>query len=920
MKKERGKKNKKEQKENINYTTTEKYIITEQKSPQMGERENSMSGELIFLDPNDVNFRRSQEGEDCFQRRSVISMVKEDISNNRSPRVSKNIQFKGPVSRSPKTINMGESIKEIENDRKMMGYQNKDEYLQEEAVYFDQPSENFMVERSYIHGSPKGTNVNDYLVSTSRDIQYSLNPRDVDEGYDMNRMSPKNNDDDDSNGSLEDKGTTSREQLMKLKMKVNNEIKTVESDDMIEIEKPKSNAKIQSEDSIKASNYSKSTLTNNERNKIKAELMRRASKEQGGKLTNYNTTVVSLKNDKELEKGKKKVLQKISKLSSILLAKNSEKNESIKTFDKNTLNSAYSRQTQKIPRKNKNKFLNLALNMLISGNTEDRLISRSMRFDKGGVVDLVLEENQRKKFKIKKVNRSTKAKTTYNPAHREKAAKIVQSWWREIKSKYNSIFKKIVLIQSAWRGRWLRKYIYDIMYIHLLQQQFCDGVTKYMKKKAKRFIFDELFNIIKIRKNRLSKLLSGKDNKLSLIRNKSAFDKWRKTVKSFRNKAKNVVKKKIDKEQRLKLLHKYFHEWHIRSSLDKFMNEAHRNKEQGKKYFATLKIIFAANKNSRRLALKATAPKIELYLAKKMRQRHLNNILTKYGNKKRFNYLRLYFNNWIRKALVAKTKESFKDIVTRVLFRNRERFLIKDKVKCFSIWRSHLNVNLFDDHISGINLLQKYTWRKTYKLPLEAFKNINANNNKKSCLRSALKVRSKAELANNKKLGKYFYKWLNNTNLLTGQIGKKLMILRNLKQFFTNKDKALIKRYFDRWRNKPELDKLFNTFKSFCKAIKNYVNNRCHPIMKDFMSNLKFQALIKGKNKAAKMLLNKYKNKNKNKNAALKWALKKWRDQIKNMDIYNLKCQFLKMICDANDIKLGKLAKYKYFNRMRMIN
>ena len=46
-----------------------------------------------------------------------------------------------------------------------------------------------------------------------------------------------------------------------------------------------------------------------------------------------------------------------------------------------------------------------------------------------------------------------------NPKYREKAAKIVQAWWRERKQKYNKILDQIIKIQSVWRGKFIRKFV-----------------------------------------------------------------------------------------------------------------------------------------------------------------------------------------------------------------------------------------------------------------------------------------------------------------------------------------------------------------------------------------------------------------------------------------------------------------------------
>ena len=62
-------------------------------------------------------------------------------------------------------------------------------------------------------------------------------------------------------------------------------------------------------------------------------------------------------------------------------------------------------------------------------NTENRPISRKMRFEKGGVVDLTPNDGKKKKFKylIKKMSRSPGRQLIHNnPKYREKAAELIQ--------------------------------------------------------------------------------------------------------------------------------------------------------------------------------------------------------------------------------------------------------------------------------------------------------------------------------------------------------------------------------------------------------------------------------------------------------------------------------------------------------------
>ena len=61
---------------------------------------------------------------------------------------------------------------------------------------------------------------------------------------------------------------------------------------------------------------------------------------------------------------------------------------------------------------------------------------------------------------------------TSDPKYREQAARIVQGWWRERKEKNEKILEQIIKIQSAYRGRFTRKYVFDIVYISYLYQKF----------------------------------------------------------------------------------------------------------------------------------------------------------------------------------------------------------------------------------------------------------------------------------------------------------------------------------------------------------------------------------------------------------------------------------------------------------------
>ena len=80
------------------------------------------------------------------------------------------------------------------------------------------------------------------------------------------------------------------------------------------------------------------------------------------------------------------------------------------------------------------------------------------------------EQRKKNKYKIRQVFKSVRPNSLYhmNPKYREKAAKIIQDWWKELKIVNSDRLKKIILIQSVYRGKWIRKNMYDLLYLNYL--------------------------------------------------------------------------------------------------------------------------------------------------------------------------------------------------------------------------------------------------------------------------------------------------------------------------------------------------------------------------------------------------------------------------------------------------------------------
>ena len=122
-----------------------------------------------------------------------------------------------------------------------------------------------------------------------------------------------------------------------------------------------------------------------------------------------------------------------------------------------------------------------------------------------------------------------------NPKYKEKAAKIVQGWWRAQKAKYKNILNQIVKIQSVWRGKFTRKYVYDIIYLSYLHQRFFDIMEKTLVNHTRPLVWDDLFSRSKLAKSTMKKLLERNDTKYTLLRIKPYFHKWKIIANFLRN-------------------------------------------------------------------------------------------------------------------------------------------------------------------------------------------------------------------------------------------------------------------------------------------------------------------------------------------------------------------------------------------------
>ena len=159
----------------------------------------------------------------------------------------------------------------------------------------------------------------------------------------------------------------------------------------------------------------------------------------------------------------------------------------------------------------------MAMISSLGPSCEDRKITRKMRNEIGGVVDLRYELNPVNNYKIKKVKRfGFNLNKEVNPKIKIENARIIQYWWRMLRErKYIRI--KIIKIQAIIRGFLIRNRILKSAKIYtafeiikmLFYKHFRDMFLKSMKNSNQdklKYILTRIINKLDV-KNRNKKLI-----------------------------------------------------------------------------------------------------------------------------------------------------------------------------------------------------------------------------------------------------------------------------------------------------------------------------------------------------------------------------------------------------------------------------
>ena len=441
------------------------------------------------------------------------------------------------------------------------------------------------------------------------------------------------------------------------------------------------------------------------------------SKNSNGLLVEESQITLPGAND-EVFNNRYKVLTKMKKLSNLLLSKQKKtsptkpEHDYLFNFDETSSGDEFNIRTHKsfnrrsfekraksplkLPnrRSPENKFKYVSLAMISSKGlrTENRIILRKMRLEKGGVVDLAQENKKKGKYKISKVSRSPGYKKNFyrtNPKYRIRAAKYIQEWWRAKKEYFSKKLKKIIKLQSVYRGRFVRKYLYDLLYLNYLYLSFCQKIEKVLKEKIKPYVFEILKNYGKKHESPddikdfkiLRNLVASKAKKWKILNLRRCINKWKRLL---RNKEKltlliyKIIKSRIEKQNRKSVLKDAIRKWNYIVNTENMKKNFEEEKEilieeLKKRYSKTkeidrlkklieekdavtkkikglFKIVDGINKYSKKSALIPTMPKIIHYLSKEYLIQLLKNIINR-KIKDEKEILREYFFKYIKMTL-----------------------------------------------------------------------------------------------------------------------------------------------------------------------------------------------------------------------------------------------------------------------------
>ena len=582
--------------------------------------------------------------------------------------------------------------------------------------------------------------------------------------------------------------------------------------------------------SKKSNQYSNSNL-NKEKQKIKNETNLSNSK-KGLKDNSYNNITTSKNNEITFTKDKS-----TNKFISISEFPETDKENTYDTFNyiniihssvfnNNNINSNCDKEKLKFV--NANSYLDKEKNQISSFNDfKQQLYNKNYKnntsfiFNRNSIeINDMQKIEKEKNYQIKRYRYLKLYRYSFNPIIRQKNAEIIQIWWRKkIVPKIDKI-KKIIKIQSIYRGYITRKNLNDIIYIFLIYQNFINKLRHVLGNFVHRNYFPKRYYK---KKYAIEKILP--------LKLKIYIRKWNAIAQCLnrQNKAiKLLVKNMENKKYYLLVMKTFIKIWklkceHFAKNEDKIICL----KNQNNKYCALPKLINTIEKFAKRNAYYLIKEKLSKYLIYSFRNKYIKKIINIYEKNKIKCCLKKYFYKWRLQSLRDKEKS-----LKETIFKNEIKTHIKKSNN--ELLRSKLNI--FRERINLININELKRAKKEFLFP-EGAKHITncirryiirlifkENIRKKNIQKKLLKIICNSFM-------KYaLNKWKNTTNKLSRKDKSKICLKKLITKTNRVENFKKCSKSFNKWKNTALINKFkaqkINIYAKFCNSLEKYVMSK----------------------------------------------------------------------------------------------
>ena len=607
------------------------------------------------------------------------------------------------------------------------------------------------------------------------------------------------------------------------------------------------------------------------------------------------------------------------------IIENAESNSKIKTVDAN-------------------KYLNNGGNLVSTfKDFKLKLLDKNNKFNTPFVfyknnIDLSNSEKveNEKNYQIKRYRYLTTYRYSFNPIVRRNNSKIIQQWWRNRINPKIDKRKKIIKIQSIFRGFITRKTLNEIICISVIYQNFINKLRHalgnyvhriYFPKRyyKKKYVFEKIFPL-----------------KLKVF-----FRRWKNLSDQFstQDKAARFLFKSRQKNRYILLeLKQFFDIWKLKcKQIQKNEEKDLSIKNQQIKFCSLAKIFHILEKTGKKIAYNLIRDNIHNYLKSFFLKKYLKKLLEFYNKFKTKKIMKIYFDLW-RKQI---WREKQKNLKLKIIA-NEIKTLIRKNDKDFK--RNNLNNLRAKANFQTINDLKRA--KKLFLFP-EGGKHITLCI-RKNIIRLVIKeylrkinIEKKLLKIIKKKLLKYHIrKW----NKKIEEILHKVKCLNHLRKiiykighiFYNN----ILAKYFNRWKNKVFMnifkEQKINIYKRFCDSLKKYItkSNKNIKQHKHIFLKTKLNNFINHDSEILKKQLIKCFNNylNKDRILCLKITLNKWKKYITFCKLNDLKAKNLetvsrltKIIYDSKKLsknlhdwkeknnEINLLNKYKFREKIKIL-